>query len=127
MDIFQIAAVGLVAGVLAISIKKTNPEIALQVSVVAGVLILIMVLPSLSESVAFITNLSQVAGISEGVSLVLKITGIAYVCEFSSQLLKDANEGALATKVELGGKLVIVVLTLPLLGEFVELVRELAI
>ncbi len=127
MDILQIAAVGLVAGILALSVKKTNPEIALQVSVVAGVLILITVLPALSESVAFITDLSQIAGISEGVSLVLKITGIAYVCEFSSQLLKDANEGAIASKVEFGGKLVIVVLTLPLLREFVELVSELAI
>ncbi len=122
MDIAQIAAIGLVAGVLAVSIKKTNPEIAMQVSIAAGVIILLAVLPNLTQAVEFITDLSVVSGLTEGVSLVLKITGIAYLCEFAVQVLRDANEGAIATKVELAGKLIILVLTLPLLGEFIELV-----
>ncbi len=127
MDVTQIVAVGLIAGVLAISVKKTNPEIALQVSIAGGVLILVLVLPSLALSIDFIYELSEMSGITEGVSLVLKITGVAYICEFAAQMLKDANEGAVASKVELGGKVIILVMTLPLMGEFVELVSELAV
>ena len=42
MEIAKIAAVGIVAAVLAITLKKTNPEISLQVSLAAGIVILLM-------------------------------------------------------------------------------------
>lgn len=126
MDIVKIAAVGLVSGLLAVLIKKTNPELAVQVSIGAGILIFLMVIDQLTYAVDFLRNFSeQYEGVYEGVKVVLKITGIAYVCEFAVQILKDAGENATASKVELGGKIIIMVITLPLLGNFVEIILSL--
>ena len=54
MEIAKIAAVGIVAAVLAITLRKTNPEISLQVSLAAGVVILLMSVEYLREAVRFV-------------------------------------------------------------------------
>ena len=126
MDIVKIAAVGLVAGLLAIIIKKNNPELSVQISIAAGIMIFLMVADQLVYAVDFLRNFSeQYEGVYEGVKVVLKITGIAYVCEFAVQILRDAGENATASKVELGGKVMIMVVTLPLLGNFLDIILSL--
>ena len=126
MDIVKIAAVGLVAGLLAIIIKKNNPELSVQISIAAGIMIFLMVADQLVYAVDFLRNFSeQYEGVYEGVKVVLKITGIAYVCEFAVQILRDAGENATASKIELGGKVMIMVVTLPLLGNFLDIILSL--
>ena len=127
MEIAKIAAVGIVAAVMAITLKKTNPEISLQVSIAAGIVILMMSVGHLREAVRFVREFTgQIDGSAEALTVVLKTVGIAYVCEFAVQALKDCGEGSIASKVELGGKLVMVAMTLPLLTEFVSIVLKLA-
>lgn len=122
----KIAAVGLVAGLLAIIIKKNNPELSVQISIAAGIMIFLMVADQLVYAVDFLRNFSeQYEGVYEGVKVVLKITGIAYVCEFAVQILRDAGENATASKIELGGKVMIMVVTLPLLGNFLDIILSL--
>lgn len=127
MEVARIAAIGIIAGVLAVTIKKTNPELAVQMSVAAGVLMLLMLMNYLTQAVEFIRDFAErMNGAYAGVTVVLKVVGIAYLCEFAVNALRDAGESAIASKVELGGKLIIMVLTLPLLADFVELVLSLA-
>lgn len=123
----RIAAVGIVAGVLAITVKKTNPEISLQISLAAGAVILLMSLGYLRETVDTLREFAEGLGAGyDSMKLVFKVIGVAYLCEFAVQALKDAGEGAIAAKVELGGKLMMVVLTMPLLMEFIRTVMKLA-
>ena len=127
MIIAKIAAVGIIAGVLALTVKKSKPELAMQLSIAAGILIFLMALEYLKEAVDFVKEFSNTLnGMYEGIQLVLKVVGIAYISEFAAQSLCDAGEGAIAKKVELAGKLLIVVLTLPLLKQFAELIFSLA-
>jgi len=126
MDVIKIAAIGLIAATLAITIKKTNPEIALQISIVAGILIFLMIINYLTQAIDYVKELaSKYPEGLEAITTVLKVIGIAYICEFAVQIIKDAGEEAIATKVELAGKLVIMILTLPMLGNFLELVMGL--
>jgi len=53
---------------------------------------------------------------------VLKVIGIAYIAEFGSQICKDSGEGAIASKIELGGKVLMMVLALPILTALLEAV-----
>ena len=57
----------------------------------------------------------------DAIGITIKIVGIAYISEFSTQALKDAGETAIASKVELAGKLIITVMTLPLIKQFTDL------
>ena len=106
-DAVKLIAIGIIAAILAITIKKTNPELAVQVSIAAGVVIFFMLLSYLSSAIEMIRDFaSQYQEVYDGITIVLKIIGIAYLCEFAIQVLRDAWEGAIASKVELGGKLI---------------------
>lgn len=123
MEIAKIVCVGIIAGILAVTIKKTNPELAMQVSIAAGVILIAMLLSYLSSAVSFIKDfVAKYQTLYNGILVVIKVVGIAYLCEFAVQVLKDAGEGAIASKVEMGGKVIIMVMTLPLLANFAELI-----
>lgn len=127
MEIIRIAAVGIVAAVLAITVKKTNPEIGLQVGLAAGAVILIMSVRYLKAAAEYVRIFAEELSVgTEMIVSVMKIIGIAYICEFAVQALKDCGEGAIASKVELGGKLVMTVMTLPMFAEFIGTVLRLA-
>ncbi|MDQ0231930.1 stage III sporulation protein AD [Metabacillus malikii] len=56
------------------------------------------------------------------VETILKIIGIAYIAEFGAQLTKDAGQGAIASKIELGGKILILTMAIPILTVIIETV-----
>ncbi len=123
MDILKISALGIVSAVLVITIKRTHPEMALQLSIIAGLIIFLFSIDYLREVVDFIRDFSQKFSFAySSILLVIKIIGIAYICEFTIQILKDAGESAIASKVELAAKLVVIVVSLPLLTTFLDLV-----
>jgi stage III sporulation protein AD len=51
---------------------------------------------------------------------ILKIIGIAYIAEFGAQISKDAGQGAIASKIELGGKILILAMAIPILTALIE-------
>lgn len=56
---------------------------------------------------------------------ILKIIGIAYIAEFASQITKDAGQGAIASKIELGGKILILAMAIPILTVMIETILKL--
>lgn len=123
MDILKISALGIVTAVLVITVKRTHPEMALQLSIIAGLILFLFSIDYLREVVDFIRDFSErFAFAYQSILLVIKIIGIAYICEFTIQILKDAGESAIASKVELAAKLVVIVVSLPLLTTFLDLV-----
>ncbi|MEY8382196.1 SpoIIIAC/SpoIIIAD family protein [Christensenellaceae bacterium 44-20] len=126
MEIAKVIGIGIVGGILAVAVKKTNPELGMQVSIAAGVIVFCLVLGYLAQAVDFIRNFAEQYGaLYQGTLVLLKVIGIAYLCEFGVQVLKDAGENALAVKVELAGKVIIFAVTLPLIGQFAQMVLEL--
>lgn len=123
MEIVRIVLIGIVAGVLVVTIKQKQPEIALQVSIIAGLIIFIYVLDYIVIAIDYMKDLVNKYNIPyESITVVLKIIGIAYICEFAVQILKDTGENSLANKVEVAGRVFIVVLSLPVLSSFMKMV-----
>lgn len=56
------------------------------------------------------------------VETILKIIGIAYIAEFGAQITKDAGQGAIASKIEMTGKILIMVMAIPILTVIIETV-----
>lgn len=123
MDIIQIGAIGIVSTILALSIKKQSPEFSLLISIAAGVIIFIMVIPKFEALFQVFNKITSSADIDlTYISIVIKIIGIAYISQFSSQICIDAGESAIASKIELAGKILIMVISAPILLTLVELV-----
>ncbi len=123
IGIAQIVAVGLVAAILAITIKSQAPEFAFVISIAASVLIFVMIFPQLNLVIEALTNLAgQVNADMSYVGTVLKIVGIAYISEFGAQICTDAGESAIASKIEIGGKVIIMALSIPILLTLIDLI-----
>lgn len=123
MEIVKIAVIGIIAGILVVTVKQKQPEIAMQVSIVAGLIIFIYILDYLITAVDYIKDIVSRYDIPyESITIVLKIIGIAYICEFAVQILKDTGENSIASKVELAGRVFIIVLSLPIISSFMNMV-----
>ncbi|QUH26647.1 stage III sporulation protein AD [Serpentinicella alkaliphila] len=123
MEIFQIVAIGLVATILSVIVKKQNPEIGIYISIVTGILIFLFVISRLQAVLVILNQLSSQIQIDDiYLTTILKIVGIAYVAEFGSQICKDAGEGVIASKIEFAGKILIMFLAVPILVSLMDLI-----
>ncbi|HCS74296.1 MAG TPA: stage III sporulation protein AD [Clostridiales bacterium] len=125
MDIMQIAIIGLVAALLVSIVKQYRPDIAMIITMGSGVLLFLMLLGNIKIIVSTVEVISQKANLdSIYLMTVLKVIGIAYIAEFGSQICKDTGEGTIASKIELGGKVLIMVLALPILKALMEAILK---
>lgn len=125
MNILQITAIGLITTLLVIIVKQQRPDIAMMISLAAGSVIFILLLGNIKTIASSVENMAQKANLdSIYITTVLKVIGIAYIAEFGSQICKDSGEGAIASKIELGGKILIMVLALPILTALLEAVLK---
>ena len=121
MEIVKIIGVGLVALILIIILKQYKPEFTIYVSIIAGAIILLMVMDKLYSIINLLSNISQKAGIgNEFLKIILKITGIAILTEFAVSICKDSGETAIASKVDMGGKVIMVSMTIPIMAGLLE-------
>lgn len=121
MDIIKIIGIGLIALIVIIIIKQYRPEFAVYVSLIAGALILLLKLDKMSGVINLLTNLANKTSINKDfIFLLIKITGIAFLTEFAVSICKDAGESAIATKIDMGGKVMIVAISIPIISSLLE-------
>lgn len=124
MDIFKIVGIGLSAAILAVFIKNWRSEIAIQISLVAAAIIFFMAVPYLKTIFEMFRDISNRIGLDvKYINLVLKVIGIAYVAQFGAELCRDSGESALASKIEFGGKIIIITLSMPVLYSFLDIIE----
>ncbi|MGF7057000.1 stage III sporulation protein AD [Brassicibacter mesophilus] len=123
MEILQIVGIGIIATILAVVLRQQKPEYALQISIVTGLLIFLFVITKLNYVVQVLSNLAERVDLNFlYFSTILKVIGIAYIAEFGAQISRDAGENAIASKIELGGKILIMVLAIPILTALLDLI-----
>jgi stage III sporulation protein AD len=121
MEIMQIVGLALVATILVVILKNQRPELALQLSIVTGVIIFLLVVTKIKVVLDVLNDLALHAQVnSYYLTTVLKIVGVAYIAEFGAQICRDAGEGAIATKVEFAAKILVMVLALPIIVAVME-------
>lgn len=125
MEIFKIVGVGIVATILAVVLKNQKPEISLQISIVTGLIIFIFVITKLHSVLEVLNMVARKVDIDlVYITTIFKIVGIAYVSEFGAQVCRDAGESAIASKIEFAGKILIMMLAIPILIALLNLVVE---
>lgn len=123
MEILKIIGIGVVATFLVVILKNIRPEFSLYISIVTGIIIFSMILGELSYVIRTLNELAQRINIEfVYFSTILKIIGMAYLVEFGAQISRDAGEDSIAMKIELGGKVIIMVLSIPILLALMELI-----
>ena len=121
MDIFKIIGIGLAGGVLTMTVRHLRPEYGVLTGLITVAVMLSFTLDAIYPAISQISEITDRTGLdAKYVAAVVKVVGIAYVSQFGSEVLRDSGENAIASKVELAGKVVILGLTLPIVKEFLE-------
>ena len=122
MEIFKIIGVAFVTAISAILLKSTKPELSFAVTVTGVIVILMFVVDMLQNTVNILSTIASITGIENGlIKILLKIVGVGYLTEFSAGILNDFGSNAVADKVILGGKLTMLILSLPIIESVLKL------
>ena len=120
MDVIKLVGFSIFAVFMILTLKEQRKDIALAISIVAGVGLVLFSITKVSEIVEMLDDLILKSGINkEFFTIILKVTGISYIIEFGKNICIDAGENGVATKLEMAGKIIIVSLSLPLISALV--------
>ena len=126
MEIMNIVGFALVVAVFAVLLRDGRPEMALLLALGFGVIVFILVLGKMGSIIDLFRDLTRRAQVDELYLItLLKIVGIAYIAEFGAQICRDAGEGSIAGKIEMAGKIIILLLALPIFTAVMEVVVRL--
>ena len=118
----SIGIVSIAVVLLAIQFKTIKPEYSIYISVAGCIFIFNYNLSKLSDIVSLVDKLAELTSVSrEYVKILLKITGITFISEISSDIAKDCGYSAVANQLQIFGKLTILAISLPV---FVELISS---
>ena len=124
-DVIKIIGIGLLALIIIVILKQYKPEFAIYVSMIAGVLILVLSIQKLTGIINLLQSLANKTYINKSfLSILLKITGLAFITEFAVSICSDAGEKAIASKIEIGSKVIIIAMSIPIITSLLELVIE---
>ncbi len=123
MEFIKIIGIGLIALIIIILLKQYKPEFAIYISLLTGVLILLLVMDELSGIINLLQTFANKVSInSTFLKLLIKITGIAFLSEFAVSICKDAGETAVASKIEIGTKIIIISMSIPIISSLLEII-----
>ena len=126
MEIIKILGISLISLVLIIILRQYRPEFAIYVSIFAGILIIALVIDKLNGIVDMIKSLTSRTNInSKFLILLIKMTGISFLSEFGVNICRDSGESAIASKIEMGTKIIIISMSIPIISSLLEIVLKL--
>lgn len=119
----RLVGIGLLVTVVAVTVRGVRPELALQVSLVGGAILLLFVLRRLAGVVGVLMELAARARLSEPyLEIVLKVIAVSYLVGLGAQVCRDSGERAVAEKLELAGRILILAMALPIMVAVVDAV-----
>lgn len=126
MDILQIVGIGFLATVLILVIREQKPIFAYLLAAFVGVTIFLAFVGKIDDVISVLEELADRSGIpAVYLKTMLKIIGIAYIAEFGAQIVRDAGLESIASKIEFAGKMLILVMAVPIISVIVETVLNL--
>lgn len=125
MEVIKIIGIALIALIIIIMLKQYRPEYAVFISILTGVLILFLVKDRLTGVINLIQSIQGKFSINtQFIALLIKITGIAFLSEFAVSICKDSGEAAIASKIELGSKIIIISMSIPIISSLLEIILK---
>lgn len=121
MSFFKIMCGVLMGVLLAVKLKGIGSPIWVYLSMALSVFVLFYILNRLSFVMDFLDGVMQDIGLESGYfEILIKIVGISYLCEFTANICRESGFVAVASQIEIGGKLTMMVMSMPILLAIVD-------
>lgn len=123
MEILRLCAIGVVTALLAVLLKQNKSVHGILVSLAGGCLLLFYALPYMRDILAYAGEFARKAGLQSAyIGAMVRVIAVTFITECTAALCRDAGESALATKLEMAGKLIILGLSMPIITALFEAV-----
>ena len=127
MDIiFKIVAIGLITCMATLILKPIRQDFSILVGIAGGLIIIALIINYFTGILSTIKDILGVTGLNSSIyTILLKIIGIGYLIEFSAGICSETGNSALGDKILLGGKIVIMVMALPIITNILQIIKQL--
>lgn len=126
MNILTIIGIGLVAAIMCLVLRQYRPEYAMLLSLATGVFIFLALLSDITEITSGIQNLlGETPMPTAYMGILLKALGICFLTQIACDACKDAGESAISSKIEIAGKVAVLLISLPLFEQVLSIVSSL--
>lgn len=126
MQIFQLVGIAIITAVAALLLRGTKPELAFAVTIAGGIILLLFAFEIFKGSLTIFQKITDATGIESSiVKILLKMVGIGYLVEFSAGILNDFGQNSLGDKLVFCGKIIVLVLAVPILESVLNLIVKL--
>ena len=126
MEIIKVVGFAIFATMLVVILKEEKKEFSVALSVIAGVMLLLFCISKIDPIINMLYELVEKSGINSSfLVIILKVLGIAYLVELGKNICQDAGQSAIATKLEMAGKIIVVSISLPIFTSLISLLVEL--
>lgn len=128
MGIGKLVMLALAGVLLGIQFKGSRQEFFVYIGIALGMIFFFEAMDKLSEVLQRMKALEGFMG-NQYVyfSILLKVIGITYLCEFASAVCKDAGYQAVAGQIEIFGKLTVLMSGMPVILAVIETIQEFTI
>ena len=120
-----VAVIGvlLCGALLAAMLRTHRPELAMGLSLLAGAVVVVFLLRQIVPLATAVRRMAAIGGLSEGAfSVVFRAAGVCLLTQIVADTCRDAGESALAGKAELAGRVLLLLLTVPLFEQVLSLI-----
>ncbi len=125
MDIYAAIGIAAVGAALAVIIKQYKPEYALAVTLSTGVVIMYIALKTVYPVLSDLDYILKATNMQSAyIEVLLKSLGICFITQLAADACRDSGQGAIAAKVEMAGKAAILVISMPLFRELLNLAMK---
>ena len=124
-DAIRLAGIALILCLSISVIRHEKPEMALLVSAAGGLLLTGFSIRALSSGLSFFRELSVGTAYETYGSVLIRALGCSVTIRCTADLCRDAGESALASRIEGAGRVILLLMALPLVGDAVSFATEL--
>ena len=125
MDIIKVIAVGIITAICVVILKQVKPEMVIITIIAGTIVILFLIMESVGSIFGEYKYLLDKTGLNSGIfTSVLKVIGVGYLVEFAGDICNDAGVGSISQKILLAGKVLIIIMCLPVIRNLLNIILE---
>lgn len=126
MEIIKVLILGIILSVITVLLKQIKPEYSLICVIVGSIILIAYILSGISTIFDYFSVVVEKTGVDNAMfTTLLKIIGVGYLIEFTAGICVDSGNNSIADKVVLAGKILIFILSMPIITNLFNLILEL--
>lgn len=125
MSPFAVCVFAVAAACIIAALKSLRPELASTAAALTGTVIFVYIVEGISPFIDFIKGVADKGNVTGYFVVMLKALAISLCCRMSADICRDCGESSLASKVELAGKVGIVIISLPTVEQLLNIAKDL--